>query len=158
MSVENVRKYLEKFGLGNRVQEFDVSSATVELAALALDCKPGEIAKTLSFIVKDKPILVVAAGNQKISNSKFKQCFNEKAKMIRFDEVEMLIGHRVGGVCPFAVKDGVETFLDVSLKKYEMVYPACGSANSAIALSIEELEKCSNFTAWVDVCQDQIKE
>ena len=153
MSVENVKNYLKEFGLAARVQEFDVSSATVELAAQALGCKPEFIAKSLTFKIEDKAILIVAAGNRKIDNSKYKSQFGAKAVMLKFEEVEELIGHAVGGVCPFAINPNVDVYLDESLKDYEYVYPACGSSNSAIKLNIEELEKTSKYRAWIDVCK-----
>ena len=133
--------------------EFDVSSATVIEAAIALNCKEQEIAKTLSFIVNDRPVLIVTAGDSKVDNSKFKTKFNVKAKMIPFDDVERLVGYAVGGVCPFGVNEDVDVFLDESLKRFDTVYPACGSSNSAIKLSIEELEKASNYKEWIDVCK-----
>ena len=139
--------------MDNRVQEFEVSSATVELAAKALNCKPERIAKTLSFKVDEQPILIVVAGDAKIDNAKYKAKFNKKAKMLAFEEVETIIGHAVGGVCPFAINDGIKVYLDESLKRFETVYPACGSSNSAIELTIEELEKYSNYISWVDVCK-----
>lgn len=154
MSIEKVRNYFKDFGLEDRIREFDTSSATVELAAAALNCQPERIAKSLSFIVKDKPVIIVTAGDVKIDNKKFKEFFATKAKMIDKDKVEELIGHEVGGVCPFAVKDGVEVYLDQSLKRFVTVFPACGSGNSAIELSIEELEMCSNYKAWLDVCKN----
>lgn len=154
MAIEKVRQYFKKLGIDNRIQEFSVSSATVELAASALGCEPCHIAKSLSFIVNEKPIIIVIAGNMKIDNAKFKSEFNTKAKMLKFDEVETLIGHKVGGVCPFAIKDDVQVYLDTSLKEYEYVYPACGSSNSAIKLSVDELAKYSNFTKWIDVCKN----
>lgn len=153
MSIEKVRDYFKKYNMEERIQEFEESSATVELAAKALKCEPKRIAKTLSFKINDKPILIVVAGDAKIDNSKYKAQFNKKAKMLTYDEVLELIGHPVGGVCPFAINDGVEVYLDKSLKRFETVYPACGSANSAIELSIEELEKYSNYASWVDVCK-----
>ena len=156
MSIEKVRKYFEKLGIENRIREFEVSSATVELAAKALNCAPERIAKSLSFMVNEKPIIIVVAGDVKVSNSKFKQQFQTKAKMLSFDEAENLIGHKVGGVCPFAINEGVDVYLDISLKNYETVFPACGSSNSAIELSIDELEKFSNFKDWVDVGQEKI--
>lgn len=154
MSIEKVKNYFKDFGLEDRIREFDTSSATVELAAAALNCQPERIAKSLSFIVKDKPVIIVTAGDVKIDNKKFKEFFATKAKMIDKDRVEDLIGHEVGGVCPFALKDGVEVYLDQSLKRFDTVFPACGSSNSAIELSIEELEKCSNYKAWIDVCKN----
>ena len=153
MSIVKVREYLKKFGLENKIMEFDVSSATVEKAAIALNCKEQEIAKTLSFIVDDRPILIVTAGDSKVDNSKFKAEFHVKAKMIPFDDVERLVGYAVGGVCPFGVNKDVDVFLDESLKRFDTVYPACGSSNSAIKLSIEELEKASNYKEWIDVCK-----
>ena len=154
MSFIKAKEYLEKYGLENKIMEFPVSSATVEEAAKAVNCKEEEIAKTLSFMVKNKPILIVIAGDKKIDNSKYKAEFHTKAKMIPFGEVEQLIGHEVGGVCPFGIKDGVEVFLDDSLKRFPIIYPACGSSNSAIKLTIEELEKASNYEKWIDVCKD----
>ena len=154
MSIEKVKEYFKQFGIENRIQEFDVSSATVELAAKALNCEPERIAKSLSFMVNEKPIIIVVAGNVKVSNSKFKQQFSTKAKMLSFEEAENLIGHKVGGVCPFGINEGVDVYLDDSLKKYETVFPACGSSNSAIELTIPELEKLSTFKEWIDVGQD----
>lgn len=153
MSIEKVKAYFEKYGIGDRVREFDVSSATVELAAQALGCEPCRIAKTLSFLVEEKAVLVVAAGDVRIDNPKYKAQFGTKAKMLTPDQAETLIGHAVGGVCPFAVNEGVTVYLDVSLKRFETVFPACGSSNSAIELSIPELEKLSGFSQWVDVCK-----
>ena len=153
MSVEKVREYFKKYNIEDRIQEFEESSATVKLAAKALNCEPKRIAKTLSFKIDDKSILIVVAGDAKIDNSKYKAQFNKKAKMLTYEEVLELIGHPVGGVCPFAINDGVEVYLDKSLKRFKTVYPACGSANSAIELSIEELEKYSNYSSWVDVCK-----
>lgn len=153
MSIEKVRAYFREQGMEDRVIEFPVSSATVALAAEALHCEPGHIAKTLSFHLGDRVLLVVAAGDVKIDNGKYKAAFGQKAKMLAFEEAEPLIGHGVGGVCPFAVNDGVEVCLDESLKRFEMVYPACGSANSAIGLTIPELEKYSGSLGWVDVCK-----
>lgn len=153
MAIEKVRKYFEKYGIANRIQEFDVSSATVELAAKALHCEPCRIAKTLSFMVDEHPVLIVAAGDAKIDNPKYKLQFKTKAKMLSPDETELLIGHAVGGVCPFAVNTDVVIYLDLSLKRFQTVFPACGSSNSAIELSIKELEQYSLFTAWIDVCK-----
>ena len=153
MSIEKVRDYFKKYNMEERIQKFEESSATVELAAKALKCEPKRIAKTLSFKINDKPILIVVAGDAKIDNSKYKAQFNKKAKMLTYEEVLELIGHPVGGACPFAINDGVIVYLDESLKRFETVYPACGSANSAIELSIEELEKYSNYISWVDVCK-----
>lgn len=154
MSIESVRSYFKKFDMEGRVQEFDVSSATVEKAALALKCEPKRIAKTLSFIAKDDVVLIVTAGDAKVDNKKYKAKFSAKAKMLPFEDVEELTGHMIGGVCPFAVKDNVEIYLDESLKRFNTVFPACGSANSAIELDISELEKYSNYREWVDVCKD----
>ena len=153
MAIEKVREYFKEFGIDNRIQEFEVSSATVELAAGALGCEGCRIAKSLSFKVDDKPILVVAAGDAKVDNHKYKEQFSAKAKMLSLDECEQLIGHAVGGVCPFAINDGVEVYLDESLKRFETVFPACGSSNSAIELTLCELEKYSKYKAWVDVCK-----
>ena len=151
MSIEKVRNYFREKGIEDRILEFDVSSATVELAAQALGCEGCRIAKTLSFHVDDKVVLIVAAGDVKIDNPKYKAQFHTKAKMLSYDEAEGLIGHAVGGVCPFAVNDGVEVYLDESLKRFETVFPACGSSNSAIELTIPELEEHSGFIAWIDV-------
>lgn len=153
MSFLKAKENLQKYGLENKIMEFTVSSATVKEAAKAIDCKEEEIAKTLSFIVSDHPILIVVAGDSKIDNSKFKREFHTKAKMIPFDQVENLIGHAVGGVCPFGVDEGVTVYLDDSLKRFEVIYPACGSANSAVKLTLDELEKASNYQKWVDVCK-----
>lgn len=153
MAIEKVKEYFARFGMADRVREFDVSSATVELAAQALGCEPCRIAKTLSFLVEEGAILIVAAGDAKIDNPKYKAQFGTKAKMLAFDQVEELVGHAVGGVCPFAVNQGVRVYLDQSLKRFETVFPACGSASSAIELTIAELEEYSGFTAWVDVCK-----
>ena len=153
MSIERARAYLRKFGIEDRVLEFDVSSATVALAAQALGCAPQRIGKTLSFLVDDKAILIVAAGDVKIDNSKYKKQFSTKAKMLSPDQVTELIGHAIGGVCPFGVNEGVTIYLDESLKRFETVFPACGSSNSAIELTIPELEKYSGFACWVDVCK-----
>ena len=153
MSIEKVRAYFSQFGMEDRILEFPVSSATVELAALAVGCAPQRIAKTLSFMVGERPILIVAAGDAKIDNPKYKARFSQKARMLSFDQAAELIGHAVGGVCPFAVKEGVRVYLDESLKRFETVFPACGSSNSAIELTIPELERYSGFEAWVDVCK-----
>lgn len=153
MSIEAVRSYFESLGVAGRILEFDESSATVELAAHAVGCAPARIAKTLSFSVGDTPVLIVAAGDAKVDNARFKAQFHTKAKMLAPEEALSRIGHAVGGVCPFAVKDGVQVYLDESLRRFETVYPACGSANSAIELKLEELERFSHFTAWVDVCK-----
>jgi prolyl-tRNA editing enzyme YbaK/EbsC (Cys-tRNA(Pro) deacylase) len=153
MAIEKVKAYFEQFGIADRVQELDVSSATVELAAQALHCEPCRIAKTLSFMVDGHAILIVAAGDAKIDNHKYKAQFGTKAKMLSPDEVETLIGHAVGGVCPFAINNDVMVYLDDSLKRFETVFPACGSGNSAIELSMAEMEEYSGYTAWIDVCK-----
>lgn len=147
------KEHLMKYGMEDRVMEFDVSSATVGEAAKAVGSSEGEIAKTLSFLVDEKPILIVVAGDCKIDNAKYKAYFHAKAKMLPFESVEELIGHAVGGVCPFGINEGVEVYLDESLKRFEIVYPACGSSNSAVKLNIEELEKTSEFKCWIDVCK-----
>ena len=149
--IEKVKEYFKQFSMENRIIEFDQSSATVELASKAINCEPNRIAKTLSFYLNDSALLIIMAGNHKIDNQKFKAFFQTKAKMLTPDDAEKLIGHAVGGVCPFAVNEGVKVYLDVSLKNYETVFPACGSSNSAIELTIEELEKYSNFLEWIDV-------
>lgn len=153
MSIERVRAYFREIGIEDRVMEFDVSSATVELAAAALGTDGARIAKTLSFMLDSGAILIVCAGDVKIDNAKYKAKFAKKAKMLTHDEAAELIGHAVGGVCPFAVNKGVKVYLDTSLKRFETVYPACGSASSAIELTIPELEKYSGFSEWVDVCR-----
>lgn len=151
MAIEKVREYFKKYNLDNKIIEFDVSSATVELAAKALNTQSKRIAKTMSFRLKDKIILIVLAGDAKISNSKYKAFFHEKAHMLNFDEVEKIIGHPVGGVCPFAVNEGIDIYLDESLKRFDTVFPACGSTNSAIELKIKELEQYSNYISWINV-------
>jgi len=156
MAIEKVRAYFRELGIEDKVQELEESSATVELAALALGTEPGRIAKTLSFMVNENPILIVTAGDVKIDNAKYKKHFGAKAKMLTPDEAITIIGHAVGGVCPFAVNEGVTIYLDESLKKYETVYPACGSSNSAIELTIPELEKYSLCKEWIDVCKEKI--
>ena len=153
MSFVKAKDYIEKWNFGDRVMEFSVSSATVKDAAIAVGSSEAEIAKTLSFMVLDQPILIVMAGDQKIDNSKYKSMFHTKAKMLSFEDVEKVIGHQVGGVCPFGINEGVLVYLDISLKRFDFVYPACGSGNSAVKLTIEELEKISNFECWIDVCK-----
>ncbi len=153
MSVEKVKEYFKLRGLEKPILEFNESSATVELAAHALGCAPERIAKTLSFKVKDRCLLIVTAGDVKIDNSKYKAKFGAKANMLKVDEVYELIGYNVGGVCPFGVNEGVEVYLDESVKRFETVFPACGSGNSAVELTIPELEKYSDFIEWVDVCK-----
>lgn len=151
MAIEKVREYFSKFGMEGRILEFQESSATVELAAQALGCEGARIAKTMSFLVAEKPLLILCAGDTKVDNAKYKAYFKEKAKMIQFDQVEAIIGHAPGGVCPFAVNDGISVYLDESLKRFKTVFPACGSSNSAIELTIPELEQYSGYSAWIDV-------
>ena len=154
MSIEKVRKYFSQYGIEDRILEFETSSETVELAAIAVGCEGKQITKTMSFLVNEKPILIATAGDARIANAKFKEKFHTKAKMIPFEDVEKYIGHAVGGVCPFGVNPDVTTYLDISLKRFKTVFPAAGSGNSAIELTIPELEKYSNFIEWVDVCKD----
>ena len=154
MAIEKAKAYLATLGLADRVMEFDVSSATVELAAAALGCDGAHICKSLSFRVsEDRVVLVLTSGDCKVDNSKYKAYFGKKATMLSFDEVEEIIGHGVGGVCPFGINDGVEVYLDESMKRFEKMYPACGSSNSAVELTIPELEKCSGYKEWIDVCK-----
>lgn len=153
MSIEKVRAYFASQNMEDRVMEFSVSSATVELAAQALGCEGCRIAKTLSFMVDGNPVLIVTAGDARIDNAKYKAQFHTKAKMLSHEQAAELIGHAVGGVCPFAVNPGVSVYLDESLKRFTTVYPACGSSNSAIELTIPELEKHSGYISWVDVCK-----
>ena len=157
MSFDKAKNHLKKYKLDKKVMEFPVSSATVADAAKAINCTEGEIVKTLSFIVDDKPILICAAGDAKIDNSKYKQEFHNKAKMIQFDQVEELIGHAPGGVCPFGINKDINVYLDESLKEYKIVYPACGSSNSAVKLTIKELEESSNYIKWINVCKEKEK-
>lgn len=154
MSLERVKEYLKEFGAEDRVLEFPVSSATVELAAQAVGCEGKQIAKTLSFELPQGSLLIVAAGDAKVDNHKFKETFGVKAKMLPPDQVEEKIGHRVGGVCPFGINPGVRVCLDASLKRFETVYPACGSANSAIRVTLPELETFARTRDWVDVCKN----
>lgn len=153
MAIEKVKAYFEQFGMADKVLELPQSSATVELAAQALGCEPERIAKTLSFRTQEGVILIVAAGDAKVDNAKYKQAFHEKAKMLTAQEVEPSVGHGIGGVCPFAVRDGVQVYLDASLKRFDVVYPAAGSANSAISLTLPQLELYSKSKGWVDVCK-----
>lgn len=154
MSIEKVRAYFEPLGIADRIREFDVSSATVELAAIAVGVEGARIAKSMSFKIDDQPIVVVVAGDQKIDNAKYKAQFHTKAKMLTFDEACEYTGHAPGGVCSFALPENVKTYLDVSMKRFATVFPAAGSSNSAIEMTCEELEKySSNFVAWVDVCK-----
>ncbi len=154
MSVEKARAYLARYGYADRVRVFDVSSATVALAALALGCGEERIAKTMSFDAAGETVLVVTAGDRKIDNGKFKRRFAAKAKMLPAAEVEARVGYPVGGVCPFGVNEGVRVYLDESLKRFDTVYPACGSANSAVCLTPDELERLANAAGWVDVCKE----
>ena len=142
MAFQAAKEFLEKRGFGDRIKEFDVSSATVELAAVAVGCEPAHIAKTLSFLTGEGPVLIVAAGDAKIDNHKYKSFFGVKAKMLTVEQVSELIGH-----------EGVKVYLDESLKRFDVVYPACGSSNSAVKLSIPDLEKSCDFEQWVDVCK-----
>jgi len=153
MSIERVRAYFQTLGIEDKIQEFSVSSATVELAAQALGVAGARIAKSLSFKLDDRTILVVAAGDAKVDNSKYKAAFGGKAKMLTAEEAVERIGHAVGGVCPFAVNEGVEIYLDQSMRRFETVYPAAGSSNSAVEMTCEELEKFSGAIRWVDVCK-----
>ncbi|WP_366597006.1 YbaK/EbsC family protein [Bacillus pumilus] len=151
MSIKKVKDYFKQYDMDTRIQEFSVSSATVDLAASALGCEPERIAKTLSFLVNGQAILVVTSGDAKVDNKKFKEYFKTKAKMLPPHEVVDLVGHEIGGVCPFAIKNGVSVYLDNSLTRFETVYPACGSSNSAIELTIKQLEKYSGYSQWIDV-------
>ena len=154
MSIEKVRAYMEPLGLAGRIREFEVSSATVDLAAEAVGVEGARIAKSLSFKVDERPIIIVAAGDAKVDNPKYKAQFHTKAKMLTHVEAHTLNGHDVGGVCPFALPEGVAVYLDVSLKRFETIFPAAGNDHSAIELSCQELEEsASNFTAWIDVCK-----
>ena len=154
MAIEKVRAYLAKYGIEDRIRELDVSSATVELAARAIGCEPCRIAKTLSFLVDGRAVLVVAAGDAKIDNPKYKAQFGTKAKMLTPEEAETMVGHAVGGVCPFGINEGVTVYLDESLTRFSTVYPACGSSNSVIELTLEELETYSGYVSWVNVCKN----
>ena len=153
MSIDRVKAYFKNWGIEDQILEFDVSSATVELAAQAVGCEPARICKSLSFKIEERTILILAAGDAKVDNKKYKTYFSSKAKMLSPDEVVERIGHAIGGVCPFGVNDGVEVYLDTSMKRFEHVYPAAGSSNSAIKLTLPELEKYSNYKEWVDVCK-----
>ncbi len=153
MAIDRVREYFRQYHMEDRIREFEVSSATVELAAAALGCEGKRIAKTLSFMVDGKAILIVTAGDAKIDNPKYKAQFGTKAKMLTPEEAETMIGHAVGGVCPFGIQEGVAVYLDISLKRFAAVFPACGSSNSAIELTIGELEEYSGFAEWIDVCK-----
>ena len=153
MAIEAVREYMKQWGVQDRILEFEVSSATVELAAQAVGCEPARIAKTLSFFMGDHPILIVADGDRRVDNHKYKEVFHTKARMLTPEQAVELVGHAVGGVCPFAVKPGVEIYLDESLRQFDTVFPAAGSSNSAIEVTMEELERFSGSTNWVDVCK-----
>lgn len=153
MAIERVKEYFKQYDMEERIIELAESSATVELAAHALGCEPARIAKSLSFMVNDAPVLVICAGDVKIDNAKYKVKFETKAKMLTAEQVETLIGHAVGGVCPFGINEGVDVYLDESLKRFTTVFPACGSGNSAIELTIPEMEQYSGYTEWVDVCK-----
>ena len=153
MSFEKAKKHLKKYGLDKNIMEFEESSATVSAAAKAIGCKEEEIGKTLSFLVNDTPIVVVVSGEARIDNQKFREEFKVKSRMIPFDDVEKLVGHGVGGVCPFGVNEDVEVYLDKSLQKLKIVNPASGSSNSAVRLTIKELEEASNYIRWVDICK-----
>ena len=154
MSIQKVREYFKGFGIEDRIREFDISSATVELAAVAVGVEGARIAKSLSFKVEERPIIIVVAGDAKVDNSRYKAQFHTKAKMLTHEEAHELIGHDVGGVCPFALPEDVKVYLDVSMKRFETVFPAAGSSNSAVEMTCDELERyASNFAAWVDVCK-----
>lgn len=153
MSIIKVKEYLKKYNLDDKIMEFDESSATVKEAAHAIGCLEKDIAKTLSFLVDDNPIIIVVRGDTKIDNSKYKKEFHKKAKMVSYDMVEEIIGHKAGGVCPFGVNDNVKIYLDETLKSLEYFYPACGSSNSAIKLDKDTLEKIVKYEKWVDVCK-----
>lgn len=153
MSIEKVRAYFRELGMEEKIREFPVSSATVELAAQAVGCEPCRIVKTLSFDVKGTPIVIAVAGDAKIDNARYKARFGAKAKMLKAEDAPVLIGHAVGGVCPFVVNASVEVYLDESIKRFPLVYPAAGSSNSAVGLTIEEMERLSRFDGWVDVCK-----
>ena len=155
MSFDKVKQFFESQGAGDKVLWLEHSSATVELAAEAVGCEPARIAKTLSFLVGEQPILILTAGDVKVDNKKYKELFHTKAKMIPGDIVEELIGHAPGGVCPFVIKDGIKVYLDESLKRFDIVYPAAGSGNSAVRLTLSELEHFSGSTNWIDVCKEK---
>ena len=154
MSLAKAKKYLEEKGYVDHIIELEDSSATVELAAQALGVEPGMIAKTLSFLIGDTPILILTEGTARIDNHKYKDTFHAKAKMIPFDDVEAYIGHAPGGVCPFGIKEGIPVYLDESLKKFDIVYPAAGNDHSAVKLTIAELESVSGAKKWGDVCKE----
>ncbi|MCQ2552293.1 MAG: YbaK/EbsC family protein [Clostridia bacterium] len=153
MSFEKAKEYLDNKGFGERVKHFDVSSATVELAAKAVGTEAARIAKSLTFKIDEKPIMIIAAGDVKIDNQKYKAHFSAKAKMLSPEEVDNFIGHSIGGVCPFGINDGVDVYLDESLKRFDVVYPACGDARSAVKLTPDELYSLANCKSWIDVCK-----
>ncbi len=156
MSIERAKAYLKQFDLENKILKFDSSSATVELASQAIGCSGAQIAKSLTFMVNNEPIMIVCAGDAKVDNQKYKAFFGTKATMLSFDQVEEMIGHAVGGVCPFGINQNVKVYLDESLKRFEKVYPACGSSNSAVNLMLTELEKVAqNSQGYIDVCKYQ---
>ena len=154
MSIERARTHLEALGLDDRIMEFEQSSATVELAAAAVGCEPARIAKTMAFLLPDgAPALIVTAGDRRVDNAKYKAFFGAKAKMLTAEQLRELVGHDPGGVCPFAVKPGCRTYLDISLRRFDVVYPAAGDAASAVALTLPELERFSASRGWIDVCK-----
>lgn len=153
MSIEKVREYMKQYNMDDKILEFDVSSATVDLAAQALGIAGQRIAKSLSFLVDEKAVIIVTAGDGRIDNKKYKAEFLCKAKMLTPEQVDEMIGHKIGGVCPFGINDDVKVYLDESLKRFETVFPACGSSNSAIELTISQLENLSGYIKWVDVCK-----
>ena len=153
MSIERVRQYLKQYGADNRITVLDHSSATVALAAQAIGCEPARIAKTLSFVKGDSCILIVCAGDERIDNKKFKSTFGMKATMPTPEQVQDIIGHSVGGVCPFGVNPGIDVYIDESIKRFDYIYPAAGSSNSMIKLTVNELEEFSQAKGWVDVCK-----
>ncbi len=155
MSIERAREHFKKFGVEDKIMEFDTPISTVDLAAKALGVNNEDIGKSLSFMVDDMPIIIVVKGDARVDNKKFKEEFNTKAKMIKYELVEEMTGHAAGGVCPFGVRENVKVYLDVSLKTLERVYPACGSSNSGIELRIDELEKYSNYLKWVDITKNK---
>ena len=155
MSVEKVKKYFAAIGEPDKVVEFEESTATSEQAAQVLNCELGQIAKTLSVLVDKKPVLILMSGDMKLDNKKFKEKFSTRPKMIAVDEVENYIGHAVGGVCPFAVNDGVKIFFDESLKRYDFIYPAAGSSNSLVKLYLDELDKYIKSSGWIDVAKNK---
>ena len=153
MAFLQAKNWLKKFNLEENIIQFSESTATVHEAAGALKCDEAQIAKTMAFLVNDEAILIVASGDKKIDNAKFKQYFHTKAKMVPAQELETLIGHEAGGICPFGIKENVKAYLDISLKEFDMIYPACGTSNSAVKLTLKELEKASNYLEYIDVCK-----